>query len=268
MEAISRLASPLLYRPVNPAGFALGLFLVLALALLYMIAQAIFGVGIAMIFFTPENNEQARIVKATIIATLPAALVAVALARRFARVRGGDPAEVLSLRNPGLSSLQWIGLIAGFLIGMWTVLTLVMVVFQIDPAQYTPGPDGSSPSTGSAGLVKEAMFALVHEPVHFFMALAGVAIGAPLAEEVIFRGQLFAVLARSPVGNAGAVLITAALWSLLHATEPWLSIGLIFIMGLILGLVLLRFGSLWVTMVLHGAWNATYSLIIFSSLGP
>ena len=43
-------------------------------------------------------------------------------------------------------------------------------------------------------------------------------IGAPLAEELVFRGQLFAALARSRAGFSGATLITSALWSLLHIT--------------------------------------------------
>ena len=55
---------------------------------------------------------------------------------------------------------------------------------------------------------------------------------------------------------------TSIAWALLHATEPWLSIGLIFLMGLVLGFLLIRFGSLWVTIICHGVWNSIYSLMI------
>ena len=65
---------------------------------------------------------------------------------------------------------------------------------------------------------------------------------------------------------SGATLITSALWSLLHITEPWLAVGIIFMMGLALGALLIRFGSLWVTMVCHGIWNGMYSLFILWSL--
>ncbi len=263
---LGRITSPLLYRPSNPAGPWLGLFLVIALALVYMIAQAVFAVAISVLVFGASPDDQRAMVKAAIIATLPASLLAVALAWGFAKVRGGRARDVLALKSPGFGVLQWLGIVLAFLFGMYALMTVIMVVFQIDPAQYTPGPDGSSPSTGSAGLVKEAMYGLVKEPRLFLMALASVALGAPLAEEIIFRGQFFALMARSQLGNAGAVLVSSALWSLLHATEPWLSVALIFIMGLVLGSILVRFGSLWVTMVLHGIWNGVYSLIVFGSL--
>jgi membrane protease YdiL (CAAX protease family) len=53
----------------------------------------------------------------------------------------------------------------------------------------------------------------------------------------------------------------------LHVTEPWLSIGLIFVMGLIFGWLMVRFGSLWLTIACHGLWNGFYSLLIYFNLG-
>jgi uncharacterized protein len=268
MALLQQMMSPITYRASNPAGPWLGLFLTLTLAIVYMVAQALFAVLIAATVLGAAVDDQRAIVKGAIIATLPAALVAAALGVAFAKVRGGRARDVIALKDPGLSAWQWSGLVAMFLAGMWAFVILVGLVLQIDPAQYTPGPDGSSPSTGSAGLVKEAMYGLVREPRLFAMALASVAIGAPLAEEIIFRGQFFALLTQSRLGRTGAVLLSSALWALLHATEPRLTIALIFVMGLVLGCVLLRFGSLWVTMVMHGAWNAVYSLFIFSTLQP
>jgi membrane protease YdiL (CAAX protease family) len=115
--------------------------------------------------------------------------------------------------------------------------------------------------------VKEAVFDLANEPLLFLAVLPSIAIGAPLAEELIFRGQLFSALAGTRLGVAGATVLTSALWALLHVTEPWLSIGLIFVMGLVLGFLMYRFGSLWVAMVCHGAWNGIYALMIFGGAG-
>ena len=95
------------------------------------------------------------------------------------------------------------------------------------------------------------------------LVFPSIAIGAPLAEELIFRGQLFSALSQTPLGVSGTTLVTA-LWSLLHVTEPWLSIGVIFVMGLVFGWMMYRFGSLWVTIVCHGIWNGIYGLIIFA----
>ena len=141
------------------------------------------------------------------------------------------------------------------------------LVFHIDMSQYTPGPNGQSPKSGSAGAVKEAMYDIANEPMMFFAVFPAVALGAPLAEEVIFRGQLFSALSSTRLGVAGTTVVTAALWALLHVTEPWLSIGLIFVMGLVFGWLMYRFGSIWVTIVCHGVWNGVYALLIFANLG-
>jgi uncharacterized protein len=265
MSFLQRLASPLRYEPSNPAGLGVGLAIVLALAFAYMLAQFLIGLALAIAIYG-DITDPRILTKSMIMATLPAAILAGVLAWTFAKVRNGEPRKVLALGNPRLSALQWLGIILGFVAGMWVVATLVTVLSGIDPAQYTPGPDGTSPSTGSAGLVKEAMYSLAHEPARFLIAVLGVTFGAPLAEEIIFRGQAFAVLAQSRIGKWGAVFVTSVCWALLHATEPWFSVGLIFLMGLVLGWLLLRFGSLWVTMACHGAWNAVYSLLIFEWL--
>jgi len=258
--------SPLLYAPSNPAG----LWLALGLAALLMVAngvfQAVAGTTILGLFFDPALADQKSLVKAYIIGIFPASLLTAVLAWQVAKIRGGHPQEVLALRWPDLGWLGWAYVIGGFMIVMYAAIFVLVALFQIDLAEYTPGPDGQSPTSGSAGLVKEAMFDLANEPRLFWLAFPAVTIGAPLAEELVFRGQLFAALVRSRAGHSGAILITSALWSLLHITEPWLAVGIIFMMGLALGALLVRFGSLWVTIACHAIWNGMYSLVILEAL--
>jgi membrane protease YdiL (CAAX protease family) len=206
-------------------------------------------------------------VKASLVVIFPASLVVVAAAWWLAGRGGHDPVVVLNLRWPRISLLGWIVLMLGFMVVMYLSILAVVLVLGIDLAQYTPGPNGESPRTGSAGVVKEAMFDIARDPMMFFLVLPSVAIGAPLAEEAIFRGQLFSALSRTRLGVVGATLLTAIIWSLLHVTEPWLSISLIFMMGLAFGWMMYRFGSLWVPIILHGLWNGFYALLIFSQLG-
>ncbi len=155
----------------------------------------------------------------------------------------------------------------GFLLFMYIVIIAIVVIFNVDLSQYTPGANGESPETGSAGLVKEAMFDLANEPRLFFVAMLSVSIGAPLVEELLFRGPVFAALAQTRLGPWATVVLTSSAWSLMHMTEPLFSIALIFIMGLVLGAMLLRFGSLWVTMVCHGVWNLVFSLMTLGVAG-
>ncbi len=86
---------------------------------------------------------------------------------------------------------------------------------------------------------------------------------------MIFRGALFSALRHSWVGKTGAVVITAAAWAVIHAMgAPWLFVFIIFIMGLCLGWLLLRFGSLTLTIICHACWNLVSSLAIFGGQVP
>jgi membrane protease YdiL (CAAX protease family) len=54
------------------------------------------------------------------------------------------------------------------------------------------------------------------------------------------------------------------MWASIHITEPLHAIALIFVMGLLLSALLIRFGSLWVTVVCHAVWNGIYSLALLA----
>ncbi len=256
-----------LYWPVNPAGLAFALAAAVGLVLLHQFLQVVLSLIVMLGFFGAVPSDTRTMVKASLVVIFPASLIVAAAAWWLAGRRGGNAQEVLSLQRPKLNTSGWLMLVSGFMIAMYAVIMLLVLVLGIDLAQYTPGPDGQSPTTGSAGLVKEAMFDIANEPLLFLLVFPSIAIGAPLAEEVIFRGQLFSALSRTRLGVSGATLLTAALWSLLHVSEPWLSIGLIFVMGLAFGWMMYRFGSLWVPIACHSAWNGIYGLVVFAGLG-
>ena len=256
-----------LYWPVNPAGLVFAVSAAIGLMLLHQALQAGLSSVVMLAAFGGDMSDQRSLVKAVLLSIFPASLIVAAVAWWLAGRRGGTPQEVLSLRPPRITGTGWLVLIGGFMIGMYLAVMAVVLVLGIDLAQYTPGADGQSPSSGSAGLVKEAMFDIANEPILFLLILPSVAIGAPLAEELIFRGQLFSALSSTRLGVSGTTLVTSLAWALLHITEPWLSILLIFLMGLAFGWMMYRFGSLWVTIACHSAWNGIYALLIFFGQG-
>ena len=224
--------------------------------------------AVATIVLFGGNFESTRdLVKASLVVLFPASLVIAWVAWWLAGRGGGSPVNVLALRVPKLSALGWLSLLAGFMVTMYVAIIIIVTVSGVDLSQYTPGPDGQSPESGSAGLVKEAMYDIANEPWLFLLVFPSIAIGAPIAEELIFRGQLFSALSSTRLGVSGTTFVTSALWALMHMSEPWLSVGLIFVMGLVFGWMLYRFGSLWVTIACHSIWNGTYALIIFATLG-
>jgi membrane protease YdiL (CAAX protease family) len=97
------------------------------------------------------------------------------------------------------------------------------------------------------------------------LAVIGVAVIAPLVEEIVFRGMVFGWLrGRMPIG--WAVVISAALFSLEHIGFLQLTLFLpIFAAGLVLATLYHHAGSLWPSMLVHGTFNLVATLVLFSS---
>jgi membrane protease YdiL (CAAX protease family) len=89
-------------------------------------------------------------------------------------------------------------------------------------------------------------------------------ITAPLSEEFFFRGFMFAGLQRSALGTIGTIVLTAAVWAAIHVQYDLHGILVIFFLGLFLGWVRYRTGSLWLCVMLHSIMNliATIQLLI------
>ncbi len=80
---------------------------------------------------------------------------------------------------------------------------------------------------------------------------------AGLGEELLLRGIGFQALRRG-VGDVAAVVLSSALFGLLHITNPhasWVAALLITLVGLWFGAAMVRSGSVWLPMGLHVAWN-------------
>lgn len=82
------------------------------------------------------------------------------------------------------------------------------------------------------------------------------AIFSPIFEEMFFRGFLFAGFRASKIGVMGAILLTAALWALLHATQYniW-ELLVIFGLGIAFGVVRWKTNSLYASLGMHSLWN-------------
>jgi membrane protease YdiL (CAAX protease family) len=93
----------------------------------------------------------------------------------------------------------------------------------------------------------------------FTVALAVVL--APVLEEALFRGLILHGLARRR-GPRSATLWTAAFFAFFHFYNPW-QIVPTFLLGLLLGWVVLVTRSLWSSIVLHSAFNGL-SLSVFA----
>ena len=79
---------------------------------------------------------------------------------------------------------------------------------------------------------------------------------APVTDEFAMRGFLFRGWSKSFLGPIGAIVLTSAVWTLLHTQYSWFFLAQTFLVGLIFGYWRYRAGSTWLTAITHGAWNA------------
>ena len=85
---------------------------------------------------------------------------------------------------------------------------------------------------------------------------------APIAEETLFRGFLYKGIADSHAGPVVAIITSAVAWATLHFQYDWYGVVTIAAMGLFLGIVRQKTGSLYLTMVLHSIANSVATLEI------
>jgi membrane protease YdiL (CAAX protease family) len=89
---------------------------------------------------------------------------------------------------------------------------------------------------------------------------------APIAEEVFFRGIAFNAWDRE-YGRRRAVVGSAALFAAIHLLDgQWVAFPSFFVIGLILAIVYARFGSLPMTIGVHGAFNAISIIALFAGV--
>ncbi len=88
------------------------------------------------------------------------------------------------------------------------------------------------------------------------LALLVVSLG-PLVEELLFRGVLLSSISRH-VGNGWAVAITAVLFACVHLPDLsflWYALPNLALLGLVLGWLRVQSGSIWPSVLAHGANN-------------
>ena len=85
--------------------------------------------------------------------------------------------------------------------------------------------------------------------------LIAAVIVAPASEEVIFRGFLFRGWVRTKLGAWLAIPLISFIWMALHVQYDWTGMLQIFFIGLFLGWMRWRSGSLLLTILLHALFN-------------
>ena len=144
-----------------------------------------------------------------------------------------------------------------FFLGV-AVLLALNVVFEILERQF--GIDFGSESVSST--YREAKLAGLLP-----MLWLAVVIVAPVSEELMFRGFLHRGWVPSWLGISGTIVLTSALWALMHQQYNGLTIFCVFLTGLFLGWIRQRSGSTGLTIVLHALHNLTVTVLVTIQIG-
>lgn len=185
-----------------------------------------------------------------IMVTLIQQVAMIALAWYAATRYGGKATDVLALRPPaqGLKSYAAALLL---LLAATVVMTTVIRVFDI-------------PVDKNDIKLFEGMF----KSQWWWLAVILVGIGAPLSEELLCRGFLFSALAKSRIGILGASIITSLIFAVVHPYSI-VAVVQVFVIGMLFAWMLVRTGSLRVTMVCHSIFNTLQALaLLYASNNP
>jgi membrane protease YdiL (CAAX protease family) len=166
------------------------------------------------------------------------------------RHRGWLPA--LGLRSGRPASDVAIGVFAGvalFALAAFLVLPTLSLLFE-GLVGRPPDPINQLPFELSPGLI--------------ILGVVVVVLGAPLGEEVFFRGFLYGSL-RGRFGYWIAGSFSSVVFGLFHAGVSWLLVPLMFVVGMGLAFLYERRGALLSSMAAHAAFNIVgYTLIVLA----
>lgn len=192
---------------------------------------------ISKIFSEPAANEVLQIVLSLILMTVP--FIAFCKLDKFSISRNG-----------GFNRPEKGTVLACFLFGLGFCAFANIAVSAAEEIFKDFGIHSSVPQS----TYPEGVFG-------FLLAVISTAIVPGLVEEFAFRGIVLGLL--RPYGEAFAVLASAAVFGILHGNFEQMPFA--FVVGLVLGFIRIKTGSLIVCMVIHAANNLIAVLLSFAS---
>ena len=99
----------------------------------------------------------------------------------------------------------------------------------------------------------------------FILLFTAIALIAPLGEELLFRGFLQQFLEKHWKDITRAILVTALFFAMIHMNPYWFV--QIYILGIMLGFLAWKTGSVFPPLILHGVNNSGAMLFSFTNVG-
>jgi len=186
-----------------------------------------------------------RVISLSVVMGMPAVVLAIWIATRWS---GVPFADYLALRRP-----TWRMVAVGV-----AALILLMVGWEI--VSRLAGRD-SSP-----GFMVDVLKTAQADGALWLLVFA-FCVAAPITEEFFARGFLYRGWSESFLRPFGAILLSSAVWTIMHMQYNWFFLAQVFSIGLLFGYLRYRTNSTWLTVILHGINNlaATVQSIILAN---
>lgn len=168
----------------------------------------------------------------------------VALVLAAAGLFGGSPRRVLKLDriDGGAQSIGYAILVMAILLGAFN-----LIVYWLRQSDM---------------LADMQLYMAFMRSDSWLPAALAIGLGAPLMEELLFRGFLQSALAQTRLGFAGATVLTTSAWAALHWGYSFVGLLEVFLIGLYFSWLLWRTGSLWPPLICHALYNSTLMLVL------
>lgn len=138
---------------------------------------------------------------------------------------------------------------------LFAIVTVLALVVLQQILFYLSALFGAASGDPMADLERlGGMFSLDEPASMILMGLLAVVL-APLAEEFVFRGMLYAAFQKTRLGVIGSGILLSALWSVMHWGYSSQNLAALFCLGLLFAWIVWRTGSLWPAVIGHGANN-------------
>ncbi len=237
-EAESPMPAMPVWGPGTTLGFGLAIFAV------YFVAQSQVATvfAYASVFSDPTLDVEA------LIENLATNGLVIAISIIFSAIIGTAIMLVFIKLRKGATISGYLGLKAIntrtflVLIGITVTLLVLSATFSLFFQSFQPSDSGFS-----AEVYRTSVW-----PALLWIAFI---IFAPAFEEGFFRGFLFVGLQQSRIGAAGAIALTSLAFAALHLQYNIYGMVEVLALGVVLGFVRLKTGSLWAPLVIHSFWN-------------
>jgi uncharacterized protein len=169
--------------------------------------------------------------------------------------RDTTPGNALLLRTAHWRGWQYL---------VFAVVTVVSLIILQQIIFWLSDQLGIAPADPSADLEQMRQYLNFDLPANLIIMAVLAVILAPLAEEFVFRGVLFAAFHKT-IGVIGSAVLLSALWSVMHWGYSSQNLLALFLLGLLFAYIVWRTGSLWPAIVGHTANNLVAVVALVSS---